>query len=391
MNANVKLKKMNIIVYFLLIPYFEPLLFKENQFALIDNIYTILKIVCLAVILCFFIRYNLKKSGITQYGICVLILECLTLFVTLIKNGDFVKFAGPFVSVISLTMIVEIFFRICKIDFLRIIRNLLTILLVINVILQLIYPTGIISEVNFLGIDNRLVFFYIPLLFVSLIYDSYTKNRVTVYSYLVLILSLWSTISLWAVGGFLGLIIIAITIIIKERIQIIKKISMKQVLLVIIILNLLIVFFQVQKHFESFIVGYLKKDITLTGRTYLWNWALMLIKKNMLFGIGIQSDKYMLGIYKWVVHPHNMFLNYLTTTGIIGFSCFIIMMLIISNKSKEIINENARIITVFTVFVILFLSIADTLDSSMFFLVYGIIYLMHKILEDETKVKYGRF
>lgn len=373
----------NIIYATLLIPYLEPLLFKEEPYEGIDTVFTILKIVGLVVIILFFLKYNLHRQKLSTCSVLIILLELVILFSTVINNGDFVKYLGPAVSVISLTLLTEVFFKKIKIDFLRISRNILAILMFFNVVLQIIYPNGILPEINFLGIDNRLVFYYIPLIFFAVLYDFYTIEKMSFFTYLITAISLWSTIKLWAVGGFLGLIVMTFSILFAEKIQIFKKITMKQLISFDIIINIAVVFLQIQKYFENLIVNILQKDLTLTGRTYLWDWAIVSIKKYPILGFGIQSNSYMMHLYHWVVHPHNMFLNYLTTSGIIGMLIYLLILFKTASSTKKI--EKSKIITFsnFTVFVILFLSVADTLDSAVFYMIYMVINLLGVVMQGD--------
>lgn len=372
-------KKINIskiLFAILLIPYLEPLLFKEEQFEIFDTIYTYMKIVCLAIIIYCFVRYNYPKIKITKCSMLILVLELFTFFTTIYNNGDIVKFCGPAVSIIALTLLTETFFRILKLDYFRIIRNELFILTIINIIFQIKFPYGILPEINFLGIDNRLVFFYIPLIVFSGIYDYYNENKISKFTLVTMIITLWSTIRLWAVGGFLGLILISGIILLNKFAKMLKKLSLKKLIILIILINILVVFLQIQKYFEFLIVDVLHKDLTLTGRTYLWDWAIESIKQKTLIGFGIQSDEYLLNIYYWVAHPHNMFLNYLTTTGIIGFCLYMMILFVTARESGKIDNDKTKVLLGFTVFVILFLSIADTLDTAIFYTIYVVINLL---------------
>lgn len=380
-NIN-KISTEKIICVLLLIPYFEPLLFKEYIFKTVDNMYSLFKIIGMFVVIIYFLKYNFLKQKISICSCLILVMELLLLFSTLINRGDIVKFLGPAVSIISLVLITEVFFRKLKLDFLRISRNVIFILTIINITFQIIYPTGILPEVNFLGIDNRLVFFYIPMIFFSVVYDLLRKNKLSYFSYFLIGISLWSTISLWAVGGSLGLIIMLISVVLTNRVKLLSQISMMKLVTIDLVINLLVVFLQVQKYFENFIVNILHKDITLTGRTYLWEWAIDLFQKSPVIGIGIQSDSYMYNIYRWVAHPHNVFLNYITTSGIIGLILYLIILFRTAWISNRIKNVTVRVFSSLTVFVILFLSIADSLDCAAFYMIYVVINLIPTLKEN---------
>lgn len=198
-------------------------------------------------------------------------------------------------------------------------------------------------------------------------------------------LSLWSTISLWAVGGFLGIIFLFLAVVFEEHLSKFNLLTLTNILLLILFFNFAIVLFQAQFYFEDFITEVLKKDVTLTGRTYLWDWAIESVFKYPTFGFGVQSEEFMRIVFNWVVHPHNMLLNYLIISGLFGTAIIFVMYYCLCCKVKNIQNSKLRILSILTVFTILFLSIADTLDSSAFIMIYVLI----SKLSDYSNVSYN--
>lgn len=381
----INIKKFNIFLSLILFPFFEPLLFKEELFSSLDKLYSILKVLSFFVIIFLFFIKNSHRIKISGCSFFIILYEIVLFCSTVFHNGDIVRYCGPAISVISLVLLVEFvnfnFFE----DFLKILRNLLFSLLILEVVLQLLYPEGIIKEINFLGIDNRLVFFFIPLIFVSVSYDILKKEKISVLTLTIILLSLWSTISLWAVGGFLGIIILFLSVVFEEKLSKLKLLSLTNVLLLILFLNCAVVLLQAQFYFEDFITEVLKKDVTLTGRTYLWDWAIESVLIYPTFGFGVQSEDFMRIVFNWVVHPHNMLLNYLITSGLFGTAIIFVMYFYLCSKVNIIQNSRLRILSILTVFTILFLSIADTLDSSAFIMIYVII----SKLSDYSNVSYN--
>ena len=376
--TNLKLSSQKVICFILLLPFYEPLLFKESDFIHFDFCYSCFKILCLFIICILFLKYNLFQKKVSIITVLTVLYLLVLLISTVINGGDLVKFCGPTVSTVGLVLLTEIYFRKLKIEFFAVIRIVLIFLLIINVLLQCVFPQGILPEVNFLGIDNRLVFFYLPLIFYTLAYDYYSLGKVSFLSILAIFMALWSLLTLWAVGGFLGIIVLCISLVVS-KFHPINKISLAHIVTFMLLINLLVVFFQIQNYFEDFLVNVLHKDITITGRTYLWDFAINYFYKFPLLGYGIQSDNFLRSVYFWVVHPHNIFLSYLTISGLVGITIYILTLYILANRTKKIINSNLRIISISTVFVILFMSLADTLDSSFFIQIYIVIYLMPEV------------
>ena len=98
-----KIKK-DVLKYFLLImPFFEPLLFKEVGYERIDDIDSMLKIISLLYV-CFLYADRKKYSALM---LNVVALEALTFFSTLVNSGDIVRFFGPCVSILGMVMLTE--------------------------------------------------------------------------------------------------------------------------------------------------------------------------------------------------------------------------------------------------------------------------------------------
>lgn len=385
-----KIKKISLIYTLLVLPFFEPLLFKEKGFERVDKLYTVLKsAIFLYIIFKYFYKYQ-KKFSLKKDKIIFIILglEIFSLFVTLIQNGDFIRFIGPAISVVSLVFLTEIYFKDIGIDFIKSNFYILSFLVIINTISIFLYPKGIFinrggSSIYFLGMDNRFVFFYIPLIFFGLIYSINKYNRITLKVMIVVLFSLISTIYLWSVGAFLGLSIIAFAVIFGNKLKIFNKINIKGVIILILILNIAIVFFQVQQYFSDFITNSLKKDITFSGRTLIWANALKLFKMHPIMGYGLQSSSFFKQYYFGVAHTHNILLNYLVTTGIIGLLLYICIIFSVAGKIKKISNKQIKILFTFVLSAILFLSIGDTLDSGTFFMIYVCMYYYEEVLGDE--------
>lgn len=92
----------------------------------------------------------------------------------------------------------------------------------------------------------------------------------------------------------------------------------------------------IKRIMESISAFALGEDIT-SGRTRLYLWALELFRENPLFGIG--WGKYRTTVVGNVtlvtsLETHNIYLQLLAETGIVGFVSFMIMFLIFWNKSR---------------------------------------------------------
>ena len=138
-------------------------------------------------------------------------------------------------------------------------------------------------------------------------------------------------------------------------------------------------------HYNSeYFVNYLHKDVTLSARTIVWSIAINLFKKNFIVGIGIQSADYLKSILYGVSHPHNLFLSILLTSGIIGFIIYMIIFFMINKNTRNIQNKRVKFIINTSIFVLLFMGLADTIDTGLFFTFYIIAIMYQNIMEQNT-------
>ncbi|MGN0489683.1 MAG: O-antigen ligase family protein [Ruminococcus sp.] len=115
-------------------------------------------------------------------------------------------------------------------------------------------------------------------------------------------------------------------------------------------------------------------DDGLSNREYLWEYAIQLFKANILLGAGwgyfpvnVKVDIDNLSVSS--VHAHNIYLELLADTGIIGFLCIIIPMvftLVSTIKLIKYINKNKLKDSVF------FAPLVFSLGFQIFFMVYGL-------------------
>ena len=80
--------------------------------------------------------------------------------------------------------------------------------------------------------------------------------------------------------------------------------------------------------------GLLFEGDFLTGRLELWGKMIDTIKQYPIFGTGFaSSSKYVVGSLERTVGSHNSYLNILCENGVIGFSIFIVILLLIGKKA----------------------------------------------------------
>ena len=129
----------------------------------------------------------------------------------------------------------------------------------------------------------------------------------------------------------------------------------------------LITILRIQTYFADFIIGVLGKDLTMTGRTYLWDYAISSIKENPIIGIGA-TGRTVLGINDhYYPHPHCMLLDFLYKGGIIMFFFFVLLTILFIISYKKAESKTLGNIILITLFVFLVGEMVNSAQYKIFF------------------------
>ena len=375
------LSKSYLLFLILLLPFLEPTLFSLSD---INKIFFVWKAVSVIIISFLLIKRIYKLSKIS---LIIIFYETIILFSTIINKGNIFDAAGDALAIIALCILIEN--GLIKFGKNRTLKPIILIFLIysiINLIDVFINFDG--KDVNnsfFLGMDNRFIFYFLPMICFSIITEDGSKKS----RYLTItcfIISIFTIIYTWSVGALIGIIIYFIYFIILTY----KKTKYKKNLfdfnkcfLIICLVNILLVVFKIQYLFSDIIINVLHKDLNLSGRTYLWNIGLKKFLQSPFIGYGINKEYLM--SYLWGLnHYHNYFLNCLYQAGVIGFSIFVGMNIMTGNKIKKYNNsKNVKIISC-TIIISLILSLVDTLDYPFFYVLFTLGYNANYLIENSN-------
>lgn len=380
-----KEKRYLLIFIILIIPFLEPTLFR--QYSTIHKIFMIYKMISAFIIMLNYIM-NYAIKGKTSKIMMVLVLYQIELiFSTIINNGDIMTAINNAIAIITVSALIEYTFKVdAKISFCVIyyIFGIYTILNFINVIISTRGTGNVNGSMTFLlGIDNRFIFTYLPMICFGLIYNNlaHKKNGLLI---IFLLVGLITVIYTWSVGAVLGISLLAcyIVFILKDNNRS-EKLTFKHYILIIFSLNILIVFFQFQNYFSNFITIYLGKDVTFSGRTFLWNLGISEIEKAPFWGYGINETLLKSKLYG-LEHFHNYFVNLIYQGGLISLLLFLIMNIIALKKIEKYKNTYIAKVITFIIFTSLILSLVDTLDYTYFFVFYLIAGNIEKLVGEKN-------
>lgn len=370
----------------------------------IEKFYNVISIAVCAAILLLYLWYN----KISRIILLISIYYFYQIAMTWYNSGNLKGILLLSIKFIAICMFIEIGLNL-KNKFI-VINSLMTVLeiyIYINLLTILIYPNGMYVTVStdnannwFLGYKNQMINFILPA--IGLCLFNYYCNDKFAYKKLrtgcILVCGCLTTILMWSGASLVLLAILIVYVLLAKKLPT-KIFNFRNFLIVNIILTVSIVLFRIQNIFSFLIVDILHKDITLTGRIYIWDKVLKYIYERPLVGYGVESYSYrcikMRSIapltyydYYGALHGHCRFLEVMYRGGII---LLIIYLLILIYSCRELMRHKnsmqAKIISI-TIFAYLTGMITEWYDySPMFFALLVLGYNIQRFLNESSKSK----
>lgn len=347
------LKKNIIVVLFLIIPFFKPI--GLSYLGFIDYGFKVWKLISMIIIMFILIKEIHKEKkinadrnfiGLVAFWM-IYLTNCLinrTISITVLSN------------IISIFLIFEIINYECKknngnelLDALEILFTIYLILQFVSVLYISIMNKPVFYPINndyiyFLGTDNYSAFQIIPMLTIIIYNNTLKRNSLCVKNILLTLIVVMCNIITKSYTAMLATIVLLIFLIFNSKIKNITKfLSIKKVIVAYIILMVLILGFNIQNIFTNVLENQMKKGITLNSRTIIWTDALELIKEKPLFGYGILRNEMVKSYSLYgVEHAHNMLLDLLLKTGVLGTIAYIVFL--IKTISNDLFNSKSNIL-----------------------------------------------
>ena len=370
-------KLISFIIYiFLLIPFFR-ITYLVVMYPQTELVYKIWQIISILIIFVILMKYG-KYSKFLNYFIVYFILLMLS---TVLNNADVPGCIFLAIRTIGLCMIVDYGIKRDAKVFLNAFEFFLSVLVYINLFSVIIFKDGmyINSTVGYtenwiLGYRNLHILYILPAILASFINSYYKEGKLTIRNYILLIASYLSIYLVKSGTSLIGMTIIVGLLILNNIFKKIKLLNIKNYFLAYIILFLAIVIFRIQNLFEYIIVDILNRDLTLTGRIYIWDYVIEFIKERPILGYGVEDSILRLNKTSFMVstHAHDQILEIIYKSGIVGSSIYFIILIksiIELYKYKE--SKIAQILSI-VMFAYLFMMLTEffSLDLIMFLFVF---------------------
>lgn len=347
----VNLKK--IIEFLMILFLFEPIVFVK--FKVVNYIYILGAVVSLIYIVV--LKLAKKETKINLFTLILILYRVVLVINTIIFKGDILKTGYQTIVLVSLFLYAEYFYNQNKMEvFINILHKIFFVYLLINLFSCIKFPNGIINGLYFLGIRTRFTEYSIILLLLSLIKHQKDNNKM---SLIIDILLAVANIMIVSVStGILGLMIILLLYIVLRKI---KYFNYKVLFWIGIILTIGIVFFGIQSKFAFIIEEVLHKEISLTGRTEIWNNSFEHVFDSLILtGHGYSNDGNFVPYYGGKWQAHNQLLQSLYETGIFGSILFYwLFYKSLKKLNQESIEKKYKIITGSVLFAFIIMMITE--------------------------------
>lgn len=366
-----------VFVTLILLPFFEM--------AHISSLLNIQKIylygrVCSVFFICLFLYKNKYKPSILMKFILVFLI--FVIVNSFFRRGlyTFILLIPGVVYKIFLFMFIECLLTLNAKLILKSLSLIFSLMIFVNFIMCLELPSGLYVEPNkgpvfLLGISNSMTQ---PVLFglacVSLYVNEVKGNRI--YLLLVMLISFWTfIIQKSATGLFLVTIFILLNICLE--IPYLKKLLLKinyyYLILAFLIFEVMLI--SGSFNFLSVLIeGVLKKDMTLSSRTYIWNECMTLIGSNFLLGEGKSISNVFVFIGGIGYSAHNFILQTMLESGLIGTGIFLSILIVPFRKNYRNIYEAQLIRPTLAFWVLLLNMLTETTDVIYIFIILISIY-----------------
>ena len=340
-----------IICFFILL---KPRYF--DFISVLDNLFDMgIILITLSLFIIYYCSFT-KKSKVINL---VVIYHIYLILITLFNKGDIKSIIKDACIFIGLSILVDIMIKNRPCDLIKVLLAILEIEVIVNLLTIILVPEGLYETIYFknnffLGYDNQNINIVLPCLIFAYLHHAYTCSVFTRINLLfVIIVTGITEIMIWS-GASLVILVIVNVVMLFNLYDNVRFFNAKNYLIINIEAFILMVLLKLQRIFEFLIVGILGKNLTLSGRIYIWDRTITLILQNPLFGYGVEynegrASKYALRTLYHTssklasfagLHAHNRFLETTYRGGIILLVIYIFILFVAFKSLKR--NEKTN-------------------------------------------------
>lgn len=333
------------------IPFVEPLYF--TQLVLVDTIFLYWKLAAFVIIIGAW-SLHAKIDRVLFSLFLFLMLDCV---VTTINEGNIFQM---YINAITLFAMAIMFMSAAKngsYKFVRVVSTTLEILIIINFLTIVLFPEGLynFTAVNhhyFLGSRNVMMRTIFPGVCFTILRSKTETNKLGFRTIMVMVVAGASLVLVWSATALFAYTLFCALLLLFQFRGTPKLFTVKACYFFAVAVFIVIVVLKLQNLFSFIIVDILQKDTTFTGRTILWDAAMLNIVQSPIVGYGLEHLQTIAAkLYRFTEYDscHNLFLDLLYQNGIVGFALISVLFVSVAKKIDNWVSEKYRMI--FTLFI----------------------------------------
>lgn len=351
-----------VVLTLLILAFFKPICFQYySDLLIVDNMYNIFKIIASILIITQRFLDTLPKLSINKQYLAVFIFGLWGAIATLLNDGYLSRALIDFGTIYALYILVSKAVRYDAETFIIQMTRILLVLVSLQLISELIYPSGLPADLYKNNSSNALYFMTLDngtapltILAVTFVYlkDKYCKvkkNQKVIFPLMICLLTaIFSGSTTSALCTLLVILFPAFIKLLNKHSTFDRPITW--------VLSYLLIFIVVitggyNSIFNTFFTTMTGKQ-GFTGRVFLWEKALYLISQSPVIGYGKQTKNY-ISAWGGYYSSHNVILELLLQGGIIAVALWLLC-IIVSTKNVRFCNDRYLIrILLFAMFIIL--------------------------------------
>lgn len=320
-NFSVKVKHCNkkwtMILLLILVPHFKFGLL-EILYPTVNYLYDIAKIISgvIVILFCFYQKLKIKKPMVL-----ILLIEAWSFSDAVIHQGITSVSINRVLSVIIVCLIINQFIEKYTGELLEALIILSEILVYVNFISMILNPDGMYGNIKtywLLGNRNLFSIYIIPGLCYQAIYKKYAGRILRFWAFFLI-----SFLSMIWCGSATGLVMMIVLCVLYLFIEKREFIFNSLFITVFYLASLTLVVFLRAYNWFAPVISALNKELTFSGRTYIWDATIRSIIEKPILGYGdvpstIRGMKVIAGA--GAVSAHNFVLEVMYRNGIIGLA-----------------------------------------------------------------------
>jgi len=335
------ISKTKLFLYFIIIPYIKPYNISLN--VTLDTFFKIWKVIATLILIFMFI---FKKNNISKrvlLGILFGGIWGISIYLNCNNLGNRLQELLSIIGIIILADIIVLSDNNSK-EFFSVLYNISTIYILLHLVTVLIQRPLFGTPVNdydiyFLGGDNHSAFILIPLCGFLYANDFKIYNKIRLKTLFLSLCGWFCLIYNFTVAGMIAYGIFLVLIWVNKNSVLNKIMTIKGIVFILIIFLVGVIFFDIQNRLVNLLQILGKSG--LSSREIIWKDAFNVFINNFLIGIGTlttqQINSYIL---YGAGHAHNIILELLMDTGIIGTTIFCLWIKEnLSNATKNMPKE----------------------------------------------------